>query len=113
MFVKFPRQKALIPCSSETRLKQSIMPLYRVTWPEMIFGFASCVWIRIFTRSIGAVQVLAIAPEIPPAMKFAKKSYELDIVLKHEKKLPLAVINTMKNINTTRSRSLAVHCLLW
>ena len=32
----------------------------------MMRGFASCVWMMSFTRSIGAVHVLAIAPEMPP-----------------------------------------------
>jgi len=35
----------------------------------MIFGLASCVWISSFTRSMGAVAVLATDPEIPPAAK--------------------------------------------
>jgi len=35
----------------------------------MIFGLASWVWISSFTRSIGAVQVFAMAPAKPPAQK--------------------------------------------
>ena len=32
-------------------------------------GLASCVWMMSLTRSIGAVHVLAMAPEMPPARK--------------------------------------------
>ena len=70
ILVKFPRQNALNPCSDETRLKQLTIPVYQATSPEIIFGFASWVWIKSFTRSIGAVQVLATAPDVPPARKF-------------------------------------------
>ena len=60
-FTVLPRQNAMKPCSLDTRVKQSTMPVYRATSPEMIFGLASCVWISSFTRSIGAVAVFATA----------------------------------------------------
>merc|ERR1719454_2728694 len=53
-FTVLPRQKALKPCSADTRVKQLMMPVYRGTSPEMIFGLASCVWMSSLTRSIGA-----------------------------------------------------------
>ena len=68
-FTVLPRQNAMKPCSLDTRVKQSTMPVYRATSPEMIFGLASCVWISSFTRSIGAVAVFATAPATPPAQK--------------------------------------------
>merc|ERR1719319_1008005 len=74
MLVKLPRQKAPIPCSLATRLKQFTIPVYRGTSPEMIFGLASCVWMMSLTRSIGAVAVFATAPETPPAKKLMTKS---------------------------------------
>jgi hypothetical protein len=40
----------------------------------MILGLASWVWMRSLTRSIGAVVVLATAPETPPAKKLITKS---------------------------------------
>merc|ERR1719460_3477954 len=67
-----PRQKAEKPCSDDTRVKQLRMPVYRGTSPEMIFGLESCVWMSSFTRSIGAVAVLATAPATPPAQKSIK-----------------------------------------
>ena len=69
-----PRQKAEKPCSDVTRVKQSTMPVYRLTSPEMILGLASWVWISSFTRSIGAVHVLATAPAVPPARKSFRKA---------------------------------------
>merc|ERR1719247_2214858 len=45
----------------------------RGTSPEMILGLASCVWMMSLTRSIGAVHVLAMAPEMPPARKSVTK----------------------------------------
>ena len=68
-FTVLPRQKAEKPCSADTRVKQSTMPVYRFTSPEMILGLASWVWISSFTRSIGAVAVFATAPAMPPAKK--------------------------------------------
>lgn len=56
--MKLPRQKAPIPCSDATREKQSTIPVYRATSPLIIFGLASCVWIRSLTRSMGAVEVV-------------------------------------------------------
>merc|ERR1719356_1365916 len=41
--------------------------------PDLILGLASWVWMMSFTRSMGAVQVLAIAPEVPPAAKSIRK----------------------------------------
>lgn len=73
-----PRQKAEKPCSDDTRVKQSTMPVYRLTSPEMIFGLASWVWISSFTRSIGAVQVFATAPATPPAKKSFRKATVLE-----------------------------------
>ena len=77
ILVKFPRQNALNPCSDETRLKQLTIPVYQATSPEIIFGFASWVWIKSFTRSIGAVHVLATAPDVPPARKLIRKSLDI------------------------------------
>jgi solute carrier family 25 (adenine nucleotide translocator) protein 4/5/6/31 len=76
-FVKLPLQKAARPCSEWTRVKQSTMPLYRATSPDLILGFASWVWMMSFTRSMGAVQVLAIVPERPPR----RKSFAIDFAL--------------------------------
>jgi len=55
-------------------VKQFPIPVYLATSPEMILGLASWVWMRSFTRSMGAVQVLATAPETPPARKLIMKS---------------------------------------
>ena len=54
-------------------MKQFTIPVYLGISPEMILGFASCVWIKSLTRSIGAVAVFAIEPETPPAAKSLKK----------------------------------------
>ena len=54
-------------------MKQFTIPVYLGISPETILGFASCVWIKSLTRSIGAVAVFAIEPETPPAAKSLKK----------------------------------------
>ena len=54
-------------------MKQFAIPVYLGISPETILGFASCVWIKSLTRSIGAVAVFAIEPETPPAAKSLKK----------------------------------------
>ena len=77
MFTTLPRQKAPMPCSDATREKQFTMPVYRGISPEMIRGLASWVWMMSLTRSIGAVHVLAMAPEMPPARKSLRKSSDL------------------------------------
>mmetsp|Transcript_7643 Transcript_7643/g.32461 ORF Transcript_7643/g.32461 Transcript_7643/m.32461 type:complete len:223 (+) Transcript_7643:375-1043(+) len=66
MLAMFPRQNEPKPCSAETRVKQFTMPVYRATSPDMILGLASWVWMRSLTRSMGAVAVLAMEPEMPP-----------------------------------------------
>ena len=40
---------------------------------ECILMNLPCVWMMSFTRSIGAVAVLAIAPDTPPALRKAKQ----------------------------------------
>ena len=69
----FPLQNDPTPCSAETLVKQFTIPVYLGISPETILGFASCVWIKSLTRSIGAVAVFAIEPETPPAAKSLKK----------------------------------------
>ena len=39
---------------------------------ESILMILPCVWMMSLTRSIGAVAVLAIAPDTPPALRKAK-----------------------------------------
>merc|ERR1740138_1294741 len=73
MLATLPRQKEANPCSAVTRVKQFTMPVYRATSPEMIFGLASWVWISSFTRSMGAVIVLAMEPDTPPAARSLRK----------------------------------------
>jgi hypothetical protein len=68
-FVKLPLQNDEKPCSAFTLLKQSTIPVYLATSPEMILGLESCVCMINFTLSIGAVHVLAIVPETPPSKK--------------------------------------------
>ncbi len=48
--------------------------VWGLTSPERILGLESCVWMISFTRSMGAVMVLATAPDTPPARKLMTKS---------------------------------------
>ena len=73
MLAVLPLQKEPTPCSAETRVKQFKMPVYLGISPETILGFASCVWIKSLTLSIGAVAVFAMEPDTPPAAKSFKK----------------------------------------
>ena len=73
-------------------MKQFTIPVYLGISPEMILGFASCVWIKSLTRSIGAVAVFAIEPETPPAAKSLKKPsgsclYYASFVVLRERKI--------------------------
>ena len=97
----FPLQNDPTPCSAETLVKQFTIPVYLGISPETILGFASCVWIKSLTRSIGAVAVFAIEPETPPAAKSLKKpsgSCLLRVfVIEREK-------NWVKNVQAVREK---------
>ena len=67
----FPRHKEITPSYFIHLEKQSMIPLYFVFSLE----FSFYVWRSNFTRSIGAVAVLAIIPAKPPAKKSKKSKY--------------------------------------
>merc|ERR1740123_1977384 len=95
-FVKLPSQKRFMPCSLRRHDPQSAMPVYLGTSPLLIFGLASWVCTTSLIRSMGAVMVLAMAPEKPPRAKSTKKLLSFAMALIQE------VAHTTKFTEPTR-----------
>jgi hypothetical protein len=70
ILAKLPRQREAKPSSFMHLLKQSEIPTYCL----LRRAFSFCVCKSSLTRSIGAAQVLAMIPEMPPPKKSMRKS---------------------------------------